>query len=309
MAKIYVRKKTLLAKPEVTYGVDPTPTGALNAILTKDLEIEPLEGEQLDRDTDKDTFGSNLQTLVGKMIRLRFKVEVAGAGAAGDIPAYGVLLRACGMSETNSAGVDTQYKFIDDAVPSLHFYFKRDKVLHKVAGARGMFKITTGKRKYAYYEFEFIGLFVAPVVAGAITPVLTAFVKPVPFRASTVSCSLISNVVGLHEATIDGGQKVEFYEHSEEESVQITDRKAKIDATFEEPEIGTHDYYADVNAETTGALDYQHGTVAGNIVQITATMMQLTTIKPSDQQGVAALQVTGPLVPNGANSDFTIIVK
>lgn len=309
MAKNYFRKKLLLAKIETVYGDDPTPTDALNAIQTKDLEIDPIEGEALSRNIDRDSFGADLSTLVGKHVRVRFKVEAAGSGAAGTAPAYGVLLRACGHAEDVNAGVDVRYAPIDENVPSVYFYFKRGLVLHKCAGARGMVKFTASKRNYGYFEFEFTALYVGPVASSAMTPVLTAFQTPVPFRASTVDCDIAGVTVGLHEITIDGGQKVEFYEHSEEESIQITDRESKFSAKFEEPEIGTHDFFDDVSTDTTGAFDFQLGTVAGNIVQIVSTMSQMQTLKVSDVQGVATFDVTGTLVPNGANPDYEIVFK
>lgn len=309
MAKNYFRKKTLLAKIESIEGTDPTPTGAANAIQTKDLEIDPIEGEALSRNLDRDSFGSDLSTLVGKHVRLRFKVEAAGSGAAGTAPAYGVLLRACGHSETVNAAVDVRYKPIDTGVPSVHFYFKRGLVLHKCAGSRGMVKFTASKRNYGYFEFEFTALYVGPVASSAITAVLTAFQTPVPFRAASVDCDIAGTTVGLHEISIDGGQKVEFYEHSEEESIQITDRESKFSAKFEEPEIGTHDFFADVSAGTTGAFDFTLGTVAGNIVQIVAATSQIGTLKVADVQGVSTFDVTGTLVPDSTNPDYEFVFK
>ena len=52
MAKLLFRKKALLAKVETTYGTDAAPTGALNAIQTRNLQIEPLNGDPLEFDVD-----------------------------------------------------------------------------------------------------------------------------------------------------------------------------------------------------------------------------------------------------------------
>ena len=38
-------EQLILIKPEVTYGVDPTPTGAANAIQTRDFTLTPLMGD------------------------------------------------------------------------------------------------------------------------------------------------------------------------------------------------------------------------------------------------------------------------
>lgn len=308
MAKIYSRKKVLYAKVETTYGVAATNTGA-NAVQTRDLTIQPLEGDALELQLDKPTFGSDLGTLVGVHVMVTFKVPLAGSGTAGTAPAWGTLMKGCGHDETVAAGVSVTYTPVDDDPDSLTLRFERDKVLHTITGARGSVKLVTDKRNYPWLEYSFMGLYNPPVAnASPLTPVWTPWKKPVPFRASTVSCTLIGQVVGLHNMNIDFGQKVEFYEHSEEESIQITDRKARFSGSFEEPEIGTHDYFADIIGDVSGALSYVHGIVAGNIVTVNAANTQITKPQLQDVQGVSAFQVDGPLAAIAPDPDYTIVV-
>lgn len=302
------RKKTLLAKIESNYGTDPTPTGALNAILTKDLEIMPLEGETLQRALDKESLGADTGTIVGKHVKITFKVEVAGSGTAGDAPAWGPLMIACGHSETVSAGVSVTYAPIDDAA-SATFYFKHDKVLHEINGARGKVRLVTGERKYAYLEFEFIGLYVPPVASGSsLSPVTTAFQQPVPFRAANVECYLFTQLVCLRELTMDFGQSNNFFECSEAETIELENREASFDIQFVEPEIGTHDFYADVSADEVGELSYVHGTTAGNIVEFVAPNAQITKIGRTNQQGNMVMTASGPIARVGAN-EYSVIAR
>lgn len=97
---LYFRKKTLLAKIESTYGTDPTPTGAANAILTKNLQIQLMQGNTVNRDVDRPTLGNDLTYHVAPYTKLSFDVELAGSGTAGTAPAYAPLLKACGFAET-----------------------------------------------------------------------------------------------------------------------------------------------------------------------------------------------------------------
>lgn len=306
MAKIYARKKVVYAALETVYGTLVAPTGS-NAIQTKDLSISPLEAEALELGLDKPNFGSDLGTLVGKHVLVTFKVPLAGSGAAGTAPAWGVLMKGSGHEEAVAAGVDVVYTPVDDDPDSLTLRVDFDKVRHTITGCRGSVKLTTDKRQYPWLEFSFMGLFQAPVANTVpLVPVFTPWQKPVPFRATTVSCDLIGQTIGLHNMNIDFGQKVEFYDHSEEESIQITDRKANFSATFEETEIGVHDFFADINTEVTGALEYVHGTVAGNIVTVTSPLTQITKVTRQDVQGVSALQTSGPLVSDGTDPDYSI---
>jgi hypothetical protein len=302
------RKKTLLAKIESVYGTDPTPTGAANAIQTKDLEIMPLEGESLTLGLDKDSLGADNGAMVGKHVKLTFKVPVAGAGAAGTAPAYGPLLVACGHEETIDPGVDVTYVPIDDAA-SICLKFKHDKVYHTILGARGKVKMTTAERQFAWYEFEFIGLYSAPVHHDtSLSPVLTAFQAPVPFRAANVEFDLLGETVCMRSLTFDCGQTNQFFECSSGESIELDNREAAFDTKFVEPLISDHSFFDDVSDEVIGELSYVHGTVAGNIVEFVAPNSQITKIARENQQGNMVLATSGPMA-RVDGVEYSIVVR
>jgi len=310
MAKLFFKKKALLAKIEATYGVDAGPTGALNAIQTRNLSISPLEGDQLEFDVDTELFGAKAATMVGKHVKITGEVALAGSGDLGVAPAWGVLMLGCGHTETIVADTSVTYEPKDQDTNSLTMWVLVGRTLHKVTGARGTVKMSSRKREYPWLQFEFTGLF-GPVVdqPTALGTVLSAFVKPQPFRAETVEFEVGSYLAGLHELSVDFGQRVEFYEHSEEEQVQQVDRMATWQGTVEEPDVGTHNFYNDVNAETLMAFSYIHGTVPGNIVEITAPKTQLLSPQRQEVQNIAALQLQGPFVQDGSGPEYSVIVR
>lgn len=310
MAKLFFKKKALLAKIEATYGVDAAPTGALNAIQTRNLSISPLEGDQLEFDVDTELFGAKAATMVGKHVKVTCEVALAGSGDAGVAPAWGVLMLGCGHTETIVPDTTVTYEPKDQDTNSLTLWVLVGRTLHKVTGARGTVKMSSRKREYPWLQFEFTGLF-GPVVdqAVALGTVLSAFIKPQPFRAETVEFEVGSYLAGLHELSVDFGQRVEFYEHSEEEQVQQVDRMATWQGTVEEPDVNTHNFYNDVNAETLMAFSYIHGTVAGNIVEITAPKTQLLSPQRQEVQNIAALQLQGPFVQDGSGPEYSVIVR
>lgn len=99
-----LRVLSLLAKIEATYGIDSIPTGAANAILLAgNPTLTPMELTSVERDILRPFFG-NAETLPSSIYgKIDFDVEAAGSGAAGTAPAWGVLLRGCGFSETTLA--------------------------------------------------------------------------------------------------------------------------------------------------------------------------------------------------------------
>jgi hypothetical protein len=53
-----VEDKIILAKIEGTYGTDPVPTGGANAILMTDVELKPMEGQDVSRNIERPYLGA-----------------------------------------------------------------------------------------------------------------------------------------------------------------------------------------------------------------------------------------------------------
>ena len=81
------KSKIILAKIEANYGVDPTPTGAANAMLMTQVSFSPMEGEDVSRDLEFPYLAAQGKIPVGLRCRLRGRVELVGSGTAGVAPA------------------------------------------------------------------------------------------------------------------------------------------------------------------------------------------------------------------------------
>lgn len=304
----YWREKLILAMKEVTYGTDPGPTPALNMLRTFDFDFDPFNAENITVEEDKPKPGADQETLVGRHGVLRFSTYAAsvGAGNQGDVPPLDPLFAGCGYEGApDDVGTPTLYKYtqVFPATDSLTFYCDIGGVLHKFVGSRGTVEFNTQKRNFPRFNWTFTGLFV-PVAASALdgsTADTTAFLKALPFRAALVDVSLHGNTIACHSLTITSGENVEFYEHSETELIDITDRDSRFQLRLEEPDIGTFDIWAVIEAETMGALSYVHGTTAGEIIEITASQAQPTAPSKNEEQGRTALDIEGPLVGNSTN--------
>lgn len=96
---LLTRKRTILAKIESSYGVDPTPTGGSNAILVRNLTVTPLNAELVSRDLVRPYFGNSDTLLAQTNGIIEFEVEMAGSVSPGVAPAWAPLLKACGFAE------------------------------------------------------------------------------------------------------------------------------------------------------------------------------------------------------------------
>lgn len=307
------RRKTILFKSEVTYGTDSTPTGAANAVLVTDLSIEDMQGDKESRNLVRPYFGGQETYHTGPYVQVSFKVELAGSGTAGVAPAYGPILRACGMSETvdpTPVTGKTTYAPVSANEESGTIYVNIDGINWAVVGARGTWKLSIDPGKIPHLEFTFLGLRTTPTDTSLPTPDFTKFTKPLAVNdAHTPTFLLHGYAANLVKASIDYGAKVEYRNVVGAENTQVSDRETKGSVTIEEPLLAVKDFAGIVAAHTLGAMQLVHGTTAGNICEITAPAVQLLEPKRSEDKGIATLDLTTSFVPVGGDDEITLVIR
>ena len=305
------RKRTILGKLEVTYGVDPVPTGAANAVLVRNLEITPQESELVGRDLVRPYLGHSEQLPVSIHGVLQFEIEVAGSGAAGTVPAYGPFLRACGFSETISAGVSVTYAPVSNVFESMTIYFNVDGVLHKLTGARGNVEVVLNAKQIPVFKFSFTGLYQTVIDAAAPAVTLTSWQKPQAVNTGNTTGLSIHGYAGavLSELSMSVNNDVLYRSLVGAESVLIADRKPAGNMTIEATTVAVKDWWTISKNATLGALSVTQGSVAGNRVRFDAPAVQIVKPTYADQDGIQMLQMGLTMVPGAAgNDEFTITV-
>lgn len=295
--------KIILAKIEGTYGTDPTPTGSANAILTKGFSMRPIEGGSVQRDTDRPGHGNEQAILVNTHQVVEFGVELAGAGGAGDSPAYDPLLRACGLAATVSAGVDVQYDPVSTGFESAYMYFYHDGDFYQLAGCRGSWSYTIGKNEIPMINFTITGKYVAPAAGTDPTPDYSNFQEPLPVSNAETSFSIHGQSAVLHSLSIEARNTVTHRDLPNQANVIISGRDIGGDCEVEQEGLGTYNWPTKIKANTQGAMQVVHGTTAGNIVQIDHTLTQATTIQPGNQDGIATWQLGLICSPSDSGDD------
>lgn len=305
------RKKVLLAKVESGYGTDASPSGASNAILAHDMNISPMEGDTVSRNLVRPTLGNDLQIHVGTHVMMEFDVEVAGSGAAGTAPAYAPLLRGCGMAETVNAGTDVQYDPISTAEPSLTMHMHIDGQKHAMTGARGTFTLRLDPRGIPYFRFKFTGLWVDPAAVGDPTPDFSAFQTPLAVTNDNTPTFTVHGYSAPTSAfSFDQANGVFYDNLIGAEVVDVNDRQPTGQLTMEAPALGTKNFFTIAKANTLGALQWVHGTAAGNIVQFDAPQVQVLSPQYQERNGKVMLQMGLSFIPTDAGDDeFQITVK
>ncbi|CAD7055455.1 hypothetical protein RHAB21_00721 [Pseudorhizobium halotolerans] len=304
------RNRALLAKIEDTYGVDAAPTGAANAIVATNVNLEPLLGEDVSRDLVLPYMGHQGVLHVANYARLSFEVEIAGAGAAGTAPAYGPLLRSAGMAEVIAAGVDVQYTPISGDFEAATLWFNGDGVRHALLGARATFTMSLAPRQIPRFAFTYTGLLGTVTDEALPAQTLAAWQTPVPVNKANTTFSLHGlATAGVEGITMDVGGQIEPRMLINHESIQQVDRQMTGSAIMDAVSLAEKNWFQIAQAHTKGALLATHGLTAGNIVEFEGPAVQIG--RPTYGESQRILNNTLPLMftPIAGNDEFKITVK
>ena len=307
------RKTWLLAKIESSYNSDPTPVGGSNAIQVSSIELTPIESDNVQAATLQGFLGNSTRgtILAGKRVGVSFEVELSGSASAGTAPAYGPLLKSCGLSETVVSSTSVTYATVSAAFSSSTIYCFYDATRDKITGCRVTVTFNLVAGQIASAAFEFIGNYVAP----------DATAMSGTFTVANQAAGLEVNDTNITTATFHGAtsqrlesfdlalnNEVSFKETMSSQEVLITNRAPGGTAVIEEPAIGTTDYFATAIATATGNTSVVLGASAGNIVTINAAQTDITGVSRGDTNGVNNLSIPYLALPTTAGNNETSIV-
>lgn len=311
MARLFWRKQALMAKVETIYGTDAVPTPEANGMLAYDVSVQPLEGADLERAFLLPHFGSRPTLPTEKHARVAFAVELQGAGAAGDVPKYDPMLRACSLAATVTEATDVQYDPISDSdtQEGSSLYWNADGNRHIVKGWRGDVTLVLEKQKYPMLRFDGLGLYSTPGASALVNPDLSGWIAPLVISKAHTTFSLFGAPRLLERLEIKLGNQVEGRFLVNAEEILITDRKATMTAVIEAQPYGTFNPFTSAEGGATGGLALAHGAEAGKIVQVGAPVVQIGRPTFSESQGVKMWTLPGRLLPDEGDDEFKLTIK
>ena len=280
----------VLAKTETTYGVDPVPTGAANAMVFQDVDVTPAEGDRVERPRVQPHFGNRPAHLVARRMRLSGRVDLAGSAARGTPPPWAPLLRACGMSQAANPGTSVVYAPVSTAQESCALFFFLDGTRHRGLGARGNFEIEIVARQVPRFRFDFVALNLPADAAVLPAQTVSAWQEPVPASfAATPTAMIDGTAVALQSLTYRHGQQVALNERIGRRRVEIAGRTPALSALIEAPDALAKDFF-ELQGGAPIQCSFVHGTVAGNIATL-AVRAQVMDARYVNDGGTAMLQL------------------
>ena len=302
------RKKFLIAKIESAYGSDPSPVGGSDAIQVTNLEVTPIESDNVQAAAFQGFIGNSTRgTLVAnKRVSVTFDVELAGSGTAGTAPAFGPLLKACGLSETVVAATSVTYAGVSSSFSSATIYCFYDGTRHKITGARGTVTFNMAAGQFPTASFVMTGIYNAPddtALSGSFTVANQAAALEInDTNVTTATFHGVTNV-RLESLDLSLNNEVLYKETASSQEVLITNRTPGGTALIEAPAVGTTDYFAKATAVATGNSSFVIGATGGNIITLTMAQTDITGVTYGDTNGVISLSMPYLALPTTSGND------
>lgn len=305
----YHRKLAILHKLETTYATDAAPAAA-DAMIGTNVTFTPIESDEVSRDLLLPYLGHQGVILTGKYATLEFDVEIAGAGAAGDVPKYGSLLRIAGFAETVTAGTSVEYSIVEDDAESGSLYFVSDKVQHVLLGCRANVVPTFTPKGIPRFRFRVLGLLGAISDIGAMPSFSQAgWVTPLDVSKSNTTMTLHGWASVAESLSVDLGNTLTPRFLIGDERIHISDRRATGTAVVEARSLATVNWFDICQQRTRGALSLVHGTVAGNIVEVAAPAVEIGRPTQGQTEGIVNYSLPLMLCPATGLDELAITVS
>ncbi|HYH17571.1 MAG TPA: hypothetical protein VD995_03035 [Azospirillum sp.] len=177
-------------------------------------------------------------------------------------------------------------------------------------GTRGAIKGMGEINGFPYLEVELTSLWTAPALAASVAPDFTVW--PDPIEVSTTNTPIFrmhGNDLVVETFGWDAGNQVELVERVGRTAVRINDRKSTANIKFEYPSLGEWNIWATAEARTGGALLFQHGRNAGEVVRISAPAAQLKAPKLVESKKDTLVEVQAALLPVTGDDEWLISAR
>ena len=312
-----IRNTVILLKPESTYGTDPVPTGAANAMVVSNLSINPFNATMVDRDLIRSYLGASESLVGSRFVDLSFDLELVGGGTVAVAPAWGNALLACAMAETVTATFRVDYTPVSSAFGSCTIYWYDDGLLHKATGARGAPVFKLGINNRPVMSFKFTGLYSTPTVASNPSTTITAWKAPqLISEANTLDLTFGgTHATGTAPAItagtpypsqgieVDMGSKVDFNPMLGGETVDFTARTATAKVTLDVTPAQEAAFYTAADAATLQTVGMSHGTVANHKVLVWLPSVQITNVQKAEANGKRLVTLDLRCLPSATGND------
>lgn len=302
-APLLRRRSIFGAKTEATTGTAESLTAAeaafnfFNASIKPDIPFNRREGQ-----------GSSIDTIPGipgpRGAKISCQTEIYGAAS---VPAWGLLLQACGFTLSSRTYTITSANINDTTLTMGHWIAGR---FYSAFGCKLNWKLSGRSGGVAMSTWEGTGIWAAPTSVALPTPTYPTTLPP---RVASCVLTIGAAAYKISNFDFDLGNEIVYRESIATPSgyfaAAITNRNPTFKVDPEALALGTKDWAADYIASTEAALSLQIGAVTDNIITITMPKLQLVEAPDVDERtGIMTDMLTFAPNRSAAAGDDSIVV-
>jgi hypothetical protein len=309
---LFERNQVVLAKGEgATPGTDASPTGT-DAIKCGLVDVT-VDGKQLNDLAVRSSISAEPRRFVNKTVRISIPVAVKGSGAAGTAPEIDPLLQACALKATTSAGVSVAYTPLNTAadMKTCTIYVYKDGLVIKAVGCMGELTFNGQAGEFATFTFDMQGKFASASDASNPTPTYDD-VDPIEVKTYGFSFGSYNDAVARNFGFTSGNNLVSRPNINAADGLEpfmVTARDPQWSSTIEAVLEVTNTFWGDFIDRDTVALDFAHGTVAGNTVEFAAPAANYDAPRMAGEDSIQMYNLSGQLLESSGKDNFTITFK
>ena len=313
----YTRQTVVQFARETAYA-DPSGItwAATSAALIASNVRHRIVRDTVPRELIRNYFGASEELIASRMAEIEFEVELAASGTAGTRPAFGDLLRACGMAEVVTAGSTVVYNPVTDGQESVAIRFFIAGAMYVSRGCRGTVEIDMTSYQRPMLKFRFIGFDTNAFTQEIPATNFTAWKRPLvvsdansgdisvggTYGAGWVTGGTILPSRGL---TISLGNQLSHVKLLGGEACEIVNRETTGRFTGALTAADEIAWRTALNNNELVAFAFRHGT-PGQRVAIHAPAVQRITPEQEDYEGRHLLAFDLRFLPVAGNDEIRI---
>lgn len=316
---MFFKSKWGMAAVEAVYGTAEV-LAAEDAIETNNLQLDVYAGDTVMKEVDRPVLGGYGKSNINPHGIMSFDTYAAGSGTAGDAPAWGKILRACGFAQTLTPGQDAVYELVSDGFESLTMSFLRSvssgtMLKYLLTGCRGDMSLEFNAGALPVFKFSnFMGSWAVPTEVALIAPDTSAFKEPIPVtKDNTPTVTIDGYAAAMKSYSVALGNKLTRRNIPNSQKTILSDRDVTMKMTIVAPDLTTKNFFTALqshNGITYLSHVMEHGKTAGNILRMESARSQLTKMSETEVDGEQGWDMEFSLVPSDAGDDeFKITAK
>jgi len=308
MACLKTKRTVLLAKKEVTYGTDPTPTNTADAIEAYDVALT-INADMKERLPGNDHLSRFPDERGKTSVELKFSTKVRGSGSLALPSRQDPLLQACGMDSVIVSGVSVTNNPLSASFPSVTLWVYIDGICHKVNGGVGDLEMDLTSGEFGVITWTFKGLYAIPTDLAIVAP---TFDTPDPEIVKACTFTFGSYAAIAEKLTFKLGNTIaERPDFNQTEGIKgfcVTGRNPEGSMTVEavlRAETNA-DFYSYFHSNTVKALSFVLGGTAGNILTWTSSYCYLRAPVWGDREGARTFELPFQVAHSTGDDDYAL---